>query len=431
MEDSAGTKCYGEEMGVDHLFDHIEDLLEFPNDDELLLNMDHMVGSSDSADECLLPIDVTQAASQAEANFEPMLLSLPEDAFLSDTQGDTSNCTGLIKVGDALNGEEEHLGPCDELDMTQLEWLSNFFDEAPSASSFPVDNPISTIITAKTPNTIAPEPKKVECTITIPTPTLALSAPNDIAKEDPSLIFCTSSPVSVLEQTSYSGGSSASSSVSSSSSFSSSNSFSRASLSPRSVTPPEPNFAIPARPRSKRSRPASFSPRNHVIVPFLPPSSETQSIIESMSESESVPVSVPIKVSVPMPVLPPVQVPAPVMPPAKKKKKAAKRVSYGDNEEADWGEFQTQATAVRRCMHCQIEKTPQWRAGPMGPKTLCNACGVRYKSGRLFPEYRPAASPTFVPAIHSNSHKKVVEMRLKATEGAGTDLLKLIRIKEE
>ncbi|KAK1261117.1 GATA transcription factor 8 [Acorus gramineus] len=47
----------------------------------------------------------------------------------------------------------------------------------------------------------------------------------------------------------------------------------------------------------------------------------------------------------------------------------------------------------------------------MGPKTLCNACGVRYKSGRLFPEYRPAASPTFVSSIHSNSHKKVVEMR--------------------
>lgn len=49
----------------------------------------------------------------------------------------------------------------------------------------------------------------------------------------------------------------------------------------------------------------------------------------------------------------------------------------------------------------------------MGPKTLCNACGVRYKSGRLFPEYRPAASPTFVPSLHSNSHKKVLEMRSK------------------
>lgn len=52
----------------------------------------------------------------------------------------------------------------------------------------------------------------------------------------------------------------------------------------------------------------------------------------------------------------------------------------------------------------------------MGPKTLCNACGVRYKSGRLFPEYRPAASPTFVPALHSNSHKKVLEMRTKGGE---------------
>ncbi|CAL1378245.1 unnamed protein product [Linum trigynum] len=66
---------------------------------------------------------------------------------------------------------------------------------------------------------------------------------------------------------------------------------------------------------------------------------------------------------------------------------------------------------VRRCLHCGSEKTPQWRTGPMGPKTLCNACGVRYKSGRLVPEYRPAASPTFVPAKHSNSHRKVLELR--------------------
>ncbi|GLJ09233.1 hypothetical protein SUGI_0104300 [Cryptomeria japonica] len=66
---------------------------------------------------------------------------------------------------------------------------------------------------------------------------------------------------------------------------------------------------------------------------------------------------------------------------------------------------------IRRCMHCATHKTPQWREGPMGPKTLCNACGVRYRSGRLYPEYRPANSPTFVSCIHSNSHKKVVQMR--------------------
>ncbi|XP_051147574.1 GATA transcription factor 9-like [Andrographis paniculata] len=65
----------------------------------------------------------------------------------------------------------------------------------------------------------------------------------------------------------------------------------------------------------------------------------------------------------------------------------------------------------RKCLHCSSEKTPQWRTGPLGPKTLCNACGVRFKSGRLVAEYRPAASPTFVSAKHSNSHRKVLELR--------------------
>ncbi|KAL3511753.1 hypothetical protein ACH5RR_024470 [Cinchona calisaya] len=72
---------------------------------------------------------------------------------------------------------------------------------------------------------------------------------------------------------------------------------------------------------------------------------------------------------------------------------------------------ETNETPGRQCLHCGSEKTPQWRTGPMGPKTLCNACGVRYKSGRLVPEYRPAASPTFVSAKHSNSHRKVMELR--------------------
>ncbi|XP_076948052.1 GATA transcription factor 1-like [Bidens hawaiensis] len=71
----------------------------------------------------------------------------------------------------------------------------------------------------------------------------------------------------------------------------------------------------------------------------------------------------------------------------------------------------------RRCQHCLAEKTPQWRAGPMGPKTLCNACGVRYKSGRLVAEYRPANSPSFSVKLHSNSHRKIMEMRKKMQAG--------------
>ncbi|XP_027363961.1 GATA transcription factor 1 [Abrus precatorius] len=73
----------------------------------------------------------------------------------------------------------------------------------------------------------------------------------------------------------------------------------------------------------------------------------------------------------------------------------------------------------RKCQHCGAENTPQWRAGPLGPKTLCNACGVRYKSGRLVPEYRPASSPTFRSDQHSNSHRKIMEMRRQKQMGMG------------
>jgi hypothetical protein len=35
--------------------------------------------------------------------------------------------------------------------------------------------------------------------------------------------------------------------------------------------------------------------------------------------------------------------------------------------------------ARRGCSKCGANKTPQWRMGPTGAKTLCNACGVRYR----------------------------------------------------
>ena len=41
--------------------------------------------------------------------------------------------------------------------------------------------------------------------------------------------------------------------------------------------------------------------------------------------------------------------------------------------------------AGKVCANCLTQKTPLWRNGPLGPKTLCNACGVRYKLGKLPP----------------------------------------------
>ncbi|CAI7923560.1 unnamed protein product [Closterium sp. NIES-53] len=76
------------------------------------------------------------------------------------------------------------------------------------------------------------------------------------------------------------------------------------------------------------------------------------------------------------------------------------------------------SNGVRRCVHCKSTKTPQWRMGPAGPKTLCNACGVRFKKGKLCPEYRPANSPEYEESKHSNQHRKILAMRNNMTVAA-------------
>ncbi|XAR52364.1 hypothetical protein NMG60_11020401 [Bertholletia excelsa] len=193
--------------------------------------------------------------------------------------------------------------------------------------------------------------------------------------------YQTSSPVSVLE--------------SSSSSSSSSNS----SCSGGKTVPISPAKRGPHRARSKRPRPATFNPRPSMQL-ISPTSTENPPSFQpsvASSESEIIAESPPLT-----------KTPRTGLTEHKKKKKLKLTPPLGPggiNNQNSSSQF------VRKCMHCEITKTPQWRAGPMGPKTLCNACGVRYKSGRLFPEYRPAASPTFVPSLHSNSHKKVMEMR--------------------
>ncbi|XP_058115034.1 GATA transcription factor 12-like [Magnolia sinica] len=131
-----------------------------------------------------------------------------------------------------------------------------------------------------------------------------------------------------------------------------------------------PEVSVPGKARSKRPRavPCNWSSRLLVLSPTT-----------SSSESETV---------------------APPNPTKKAPKSTPKKKEAPES-----------SPDGRKCLHCMTDKTPQWRTGPMGPKTLCNACGVRYKSGRLVPEYRPAASPTFMLTKHSNSHRKVMELR--------------------
>lgn len=145
-----------------------------------------------------------------------------------------------------------------------------------------------------------------------------------------------------------------------------------------------PDVSVPAKARSKRSRaaPCNWASRLMVLSPTTSYSSEPEIVVQP----------------------PP---PPPTQPTTGKKTVKGAAPRKKETGDADAGGN----ADGRRCLHCATDKTPQWRTGPMGPKTLCNACGVRYKSGRLVPEYRPAASPTFVLTKHSNSHRKVMELR--------------------
>ncbi|XP_022942846.1 GATA transcription factor 19-like [Cucurbita moschata] len=58
---------------------------------------------------------------------------------------------------------------------------------------------------------------------------------------------------------------------------------------------------------------------------------------------------------------------------------------------------------ARRCANCDTTSTPLWRNGPRGPKSLCNACGIRFKKE----ERRAAATVNCTAtamAAESNNH---------------------------
>ena len=72
--------------------------------------------------------------------------------------------------------------------------------------------------------------------------------------------------------------------------------------------------------------------------------------------------------------------------------------------------------AGRACSQCGVTKTPQWREGPLGPKTLCNACGVkRVRQARAALEGRsPRAGKTSAASGGTKKHQSEVSTRRRA-----------------
>ncbi|XP_065859589.1 GATA transcription factor 15-like [Euphorbia lathyris] len=48
-----------------------------------------------------------------------------------------------------------------------------------------------------------------------------------------------------------------------------------------------------------------------------------------------------------------------------------------DGEEVSSKSMEGDNQSKKTCADCGTSKTPLWRGGPAGPKSLCNACGIR------------------------------------------------------
>ncbi|KAL5704642.1 hypothetical protein ACHQM5_023035 [Ranunculus cassubicifolius] len=59
---------------------------------------------------------------------------------------------------------------------------------------------------------------------------------------------------------------------------------------------------------------------------------------------------------------------------------------------------------ARRCANCDTTSTPLWRNGPRGPKSLCNACGIRYKK-----EERRAANSSSTTTTSTNTGSAIMD----------------------
>ncbi|KAK1377741.1 GATA transcription factor 21 [Heracleum sosnowskyi] len=66
---------------------------------------------------------------------------------------------------------------------------------------------------------------------------------------------------------------------------------------------------------------------------------------------------------------------------------------------------------IRVCSDCNTTKTPLWRSGPQGPKSLCNACGIRQRKAR-----RAMAAAAAENGISTRTDTKVLIKKTKTPQ---------------
>lgn len=90
---------------------------------------------------------------------------------------------------------------------------------------------------------------------------------------------------------------------------------------------------------------------------------------------------------------------------------------------------------IRTCSDCNTTKTPLWRSGPQGPKSLCNACGIRQRKARRAMAAAAAAAndtafekettpPLVIKTKKHNKLKTKTKQQKDKTSGRGVNVAK-------
>ncbi|CAL9767301.1 unnamed protein product [Musa acuminata subsp. burmannicoides] len=70
---------------------------------------------------------------------------------------------------------------------------------------------------------------------------------------------------------------------------------------------------------------------------------------------------------------------------------------------------------IRICSDCNTTKTPLWRSGPRGPKSLCNACGIRQRKARRAMAAAAALNGGLIPATAPAKVRKEKKLDIDRT----------------
>ncbi|KAK4441806.1 GATA transcription factor 15 [Sesamum alatum] len=82
------------------------------------------------------------------------------------------------------------------------------------------------------------------------------------------------------------------------------------------------------------------------------------------------------------------------------------------------------SASPKSCSDCHTTRTPLWRGGPAGPKSLCNACGIKYNKKRRqllgLDTGRSSRKKKRSSVNRSNEVREILKMRFMAL---GNDML--------